>query len=91
MPRIFKILVLALGTSFSLARVSIKNSSRQLNWVLYIHYSNWFKNNKIRSLINSRSEINAIAIAFVAKLDLKVCFTNIRAQKIDSSILKNLK
>lgn len=44
--------------------------------------------NKVQALINSGSKINAMTLAQILKLGLKICHTNIRAYKIDDSILK---
>lgn len=41
--------------------------------------------------INSGSKKNAITPEYALKLDLKVCHTNIKAQKIDSFTLKTFK
>lgn len=62
-----------------------------LDQVLYIHYPIWFKKDKVRALIDLSSEVNAIILAFAEKQGFKVCFTNIRAQKIDDSILEIFK
>lgn len=35
--------------------------------------------------------MNIITLIFESKLDFKICFTNVRAQKIDTSILKIIK
>ena len=43
---------------------------------------------EIQDLIDSKSEVNAIAPAYVKKLGLQVRKTNIGAQKIDRSTLK---
>lgn len=43
---------------------------------------------EIKALIDSGSNVNAIALVFLLKLGFKVCFTNIRAQKIYSSIFQ---
>ena len=45
------------------------------------------KKNKIRTLINLGSEVNAIISGHVAKIGLKVCPTDIKARKIDASTL----
>lgn len=62
-----------------------------LNWVLSTHYPLHFckdKENQVLTLINSSDEINAMISAYVSKLGLRVCRTNVKAQKIDSSTLK---
>lgn len=38
--------------------------------------------------IDSESEVNAMTPVYVLKLGLKVCLTNIKAQKVDSSTLQ---
>lgn len=38
--------------------------------------------------MNSRSEVNAITPAYASKLGLKVCFIDVRVQKIDGSTLE---
>lgn len=61
-----------------------------LKHILYIHYPVWFKKNqaKIMALLDSADEINAIVLAYAAKLSLKVWLINVGAQKIDGSILE---
>lgn len=63
----------------------MKNISLILDWVSCIYYPVQFKNNEIWALINSGGEINVMTSTYVAKLSLKVCRTNVRAQKIDGS------
>lgn len=46
------------------------------------------KENKVQALINLGSEVNAMTLAYSSKLGLWVRYTNVRAQKIDGSILK---
>ena len=50
----------------------------------------WFKKSKVQvqALFDFGSEINAITLEYILKLGLKVCPTNIGAQKIDGSTLK---
>lgn len=52
-----------------------------------IYYTIQFIKNqvKIQALIDSRNEVNAMTPIYASKLDLKVCFTNVGAQKIDDS------
>ena len=62
-----------------------------LNQVPRIYYLVQFRKNKgttIQVLINSGSKVNTMTSAYVAKLGLKVCSTNIGAQKIDGSLLR---
>ena len=61
-----------------------------LERVSYIHYPVQFKNlseTQVQALINSRSEVNAIYPTFAKQLGLPIGPTNIRAQKINSTIL----
>lgn len=59
-----------------------------LKCILYIYYPLQFKKNQtnIQALINSGSEVNAIILAYTARLDLKIWLISIGAQKIDKSI-----
>ena len=45
----------------------------------------------VQALINLGSEVNIITPAYVAKLGLKVWPTDIRAQKINGSLLRTFK
>lgn len=58
--------------------------------MLYVHYLVHFKKNQaeIQALINSRSKVNVMTLAYISKLGLKVWSTNMRAQKINNSTLK---
>lgn len=67
---------------------SIEDTLLVLDWVPYIYYSAWFKNNKVWALIDSGSEVNVMIPTYIAKLDLKIWRTNVKAQKIDGSTLK---
>ena len=64
-----------------------------MDWVFYICYPIWFKKSKIQVqiLIDFGSKINTITLEYVLKLDLKVCLTNVKAQKIDNSTFKTFK
>ena len=63
-----------------------------LERVSCIYYPVQFKKDahktQIQALIYLESEINAIALAYVSKLGLKVYLTDIGTQKINDSILK---
>lgn len=48
----------------------------------------WFQKNEFQTLINLGRKINTITLGYASKLGLKVCSTNIRAQKIDNSTLE---
>lgn len=74
-----------------MAGASMKNTSLALDQVLYIHYPLRFrkdKENKVKALINFGREVDAMTSTYAAKLGLKVCHINIRAQKIDRSTFK---
>lgn len=64
-----------------------------LEYVSYIYYSIQFKKNtdEIQALINSESKINVMTPAYGNKLSFQMQKTNVRAQKIDGSILKTYK
>lgn len=58
----------------------------------YTHYPIQFKKNKakVQALLNSSIKVNAMILAYTAKLGLKIWLINIRAQKIDSYIFEIL-
>ena len=76
-------------TSIPVTKVNKKDHDF-LNKVFCICYLIWFKKSKvqIQALINSCSKVNAITLEYTLKLGLKICFINVKAQKIDSSILE---
>lgn len=88
MPQTSKILISASMTFLLIVETSMKDILLALDLVPCIYYPIWFKKNKIWTLINLASEVNTITLRYIAKLDLKICSTNIGAQKIDSSTLK---
>lgn len=55
-----------------------------------IYYSLYFQKDiaKVKALFNSDSKFNAITPAYALKLGLKICHTNVQAQKIDGFTLK---
>ena len=57
-------------------------------WISYICYPIYFKKNKVCTLIESGNKVNTIILEYILKLDVKVHFTNVRAQKMDGSILE---
>ena len=59
-----------------------------LDQVSCICYPIRFKKNKVQALIDSGSEVNAMTLGYALKLGLKVCPTNVGAQKIDGFTLK---
>ena len=69
-----------------------KEEAIVLKHIPYIYYPVQFNKDvygtQVQALIDSRSGVNTMASAYALKLDLKVHFTNVRTQKIDSSTLK---
>lgn len=77
--------------SFAPMTKASKKDKMVLEMIFCIYYLLCFckeKKVKIRALINSGSEANAMTPAYALKLGLKIRFTNIEAQKINSSIFK---
>lgn len=74
-----KKLSLALTISLLMAGASMKDTLLALDWLTSIHYSVWFKNNKVLILIDFGSKINTMTPTYVVKLGLKICHTNIKA------------
>lgn len=69
--------------------ISVSNNIALLfKYILYIYYLINLKKNQVKAqlLINFGSKINAITWSYVNKLGLKICATDVEAQKIDSSI-----
>lgn len=58
-----------------------------LQRVSYIRYLIRFKEKMIQVLLNYSSKVNAMSSTYAANLNLHIQKTNIRAQKIDGSIL----
>lgn len=69
---------------------NIDDSTLSVKQMIYIYYPLYFQENQsnIKASINSYSEVNAMAPSYTAKLGLKVWLIDVRAQKIDGSILK---
>ena len=65
-------------------------SGKKVVKVPCIYYLVWFQEDQkqVRVLLNSCSKVNAMSLAFTRKLSLHIRKTNVRAQKIDGSILK---
>lgn len=68
----------------------IENTLRLLDWVLCIYYPLCFWKNiaRVKALIDSSSKVNAITLGYFLKLGLKIYHIDVKAQKIDSFILK---
>lgn len=60
-----------------------------LEKVSCIHYPLCFRKDtiEVKVLLDSGNEINAITLAYAAKIGLKICFTNLEAQKINDFTL----
>ncbi len=59
----------------------------ELERVPCIQYLITFKN-QTKALLNSESEVNTMNQAFAHQLGLKICKTNVGAQKIDDTTLE---
>lgn len=64
-----------------------------LERVMYIHYPFYFQKDtiEIKVLIDFNNKVNTITLAYILKLGLQVCYTNVRALEIDCSILKTFR
>ena len=89
MPRTSKKLVLILATSLPITEAS-KEDEVVLKRIPCIYYPLYFRKNtaKVKTLLNSGSEVNTMTLIYTAKLGLKVRRINVGAQKIDGSTLK---
>lgn len=86
----FKKLISVL-TIFILITKASKKDKMILEKIQYIYYLLYFrkdKKNEEQALIDLDSKINAIILTYIAKLGLKIRRIDIKAQKINSSILK---
>lgn len=90
--RTSKKLVLILMTSTPIIEIS-KKKDIFLNKILRIHYPLLFWKDivEIKTLINSGSKINTMTGVYILKLGFKVWYINVKAQKINGSILKMIK
>ncbi len=64
-----------------------KKTEEELECVSYIQYFVTFKD-QTEALLDSRSEVKAMSQVFAQQLGLKICKTNVGAQKIDSTTLE---
>ena len=86
-----KKLVSVLATSASVIEAGKEAQEMILDRVPCIHYLVQFQKDKgaiIRALINSSNKVNAMTLAYAKQLDLQVQKTDVRAQKIDGSLLR---
>ena len=92
MPKVLetKKLVSILATSTSM--IDTKEEALVLEYVLCIQESGSIQEERTwdlgQALIDSRNKVSNIILAYASKLSLKVYPINVRAQKIDGSILK---
>lgn len=72
--------------------LTINNSILPLKNILYIYHLVFFKKNqaKVQTLLDSSNQVNNIILAYISKLKLKICFTNVKAQKIEVLLSKHL-
>lgn len=61
---------------------------KTIQWVSCFWYPTQFKNIEIRALIDFKSKVNAMTLAYIAKLGFVTQKTEVGAQKIDSSLLE---
>ena len=80
LPKTSKKLVLVLATSALITEAS-KKDEMVLERILYIHYLFRFRKDiaKVKALLDFGNKVNTITPTYAAKLDLKVCHTNVRA------------
>lgn len=82
-------LVLVLARSVPMIEAS-KKDEIVLKRVPFIHYLLHFRKDigEIKALLDFGSGLNVKQPAYTAKIGLKVCFTDVGAQKINGSIFK---
>lgn len=74
-----------------MVEISVKDKSRLLNWVLYIYYLIWFKNNKVWALINFNNKVNAMTLRYALKVGLKFALLILELKKLLALILTHFK
>ena len=84
MPKEVKRVVAVLATSTSMIK---KKTEEDLKQIPCIWYPVIFKN-QTEALLDSTTKVNAMSQAFIQQLSLKICKTNVRAQKINGTILE---
>lgn len=58
----------------------------ELQHIIYIHYLIQFNGFPVKMLMSSSSEVNAIYLSFMKRLSLRICKTDVRTEKINSSL-----
>ena len=67
-----------------------KKKEEELEWVLYIWYLVTLKDeDQTKALLDSKSKVNVMNLAFASEIGLKIWKTNVGAQKIDGTTLKS--
>ncbi len=87
MPRQAKKLVAVSAISTSMTD---KKTEEELERVPCIRYTVTFKD-QTEALLDSESDVNAMSQAFTQQLGLKICKTNVGAQKLDGTTLETYK
>ena len=79
-----KKLVLVLATFLLMTGASMRVEDQQLERISFIQYPMQFKGHiAVQALFDFNNEVNAMISAYTAVLRLHVCFTDVKAQKID--------
>ena len=63
-------------------------AKKALKYMFYIYYFIQLYNNKVKTLLNNKNEINIISPNYAQKLGLKIGKANVKIQKIDGFALK---
>ena len=73
--------------------VLVTNGDEEIVRMPCIYYLIWFQEGQeqVRALLDSGSEVNAMSLIYAKNLGLKTRKTNIRAQKIDDSVLETFR
>lgn len=66
----------------------IKKDILAFNWIVFIYFLIYFKNNKIQTFINFSNKLNIITTRYNLKLGLKVYPSNIKIKKNDDFTLE---
>lgn len=74
-----------------MAKASMKNVPLALDEIPCIYYPIEFKENEVWDLVNLGSKVNTITLKYVLKLCLRIRLIDVRAQKINGSILTMFK
>lgn len=69
----------------------ITNNDKEIIKIFYIYYLIWVHQNKIQILFNSGNKVNTMSFNYIKKIVLKIWKTNVKAKKIASFALKNMR